>query len=102
MLDLDYSRNSVSDDGEYKRYSMRCNEPLALKPLKMPANLAKKVRVAAITSSGEEIELYNAENNYRHLIFADTDTGIVSLKAEFFGAWQSEQTNVYSFDLVPR
>ena len=102
VLDLDYSRNSVSDDGEYKRYSMRCNEPLALKPLKMPANLAKKVRVSAITSSGEEIELYNAENNYRHLIFADTDTEIVSLKAEFFGAWQSGQTNVYSFDLVPR
>lgn len=29
VLDLDYSRNSVSDDGEYKRYSMQLQRPFS-------------------------------------------------------------------------
>ncbi|MGN1120772.1 MAG: FAD-dependent oxidoreductase [Eubacteriales bacterium] len=102
VLDLDYSRKSVSDDGQFQRYSMRCNVPMALKPLKMPANLAKHLRVTAVMEDGSTKVLYESEHNDKHLIFAPTGGRITALKAEFFGAWQSEVSNVFAFELVER
>lgn len=100
VLDLDFSRESVSDDEMLRSYSMRCNIPLNAKKMKMPANLAKKLRVAVVYEDGTEKILYETENNYRHLIFLPTEEKIVSMKAEFFGGWQSGTSNIYSFDLI--
>lgn len=99
VLDIDFSRKSVSDDYNLQCYSMRCNVPLNAKKMKMPANLAKKLAVSVVYENGEEKLLYSSESNYRHLIFLPTGGKIVSMKAEFFGAWQSETTNVYAFGM---
>ena len=102
VLDLDFSRQSVNDDGQYRQYSMRCNIPLDMKPMKMPANLAKKLCISAVYEDGSEKTLFASEENYKHLIFVPTNGKITSLKATFFGAWQSSTTNIYSFDLCER
>ena len=99
-LDPDYSRKSVSDDGNYRRYSMRCNMPVSFKPLKMPANLAKSLKISAVSADGSEKVLYETQENARHIIILPVDEPVVSLKAEFFGAWQSPVTHVYSFELT--
>ena len=75
---------------------------MALKPLKMPANLAKHLRVTAVMEDGSTKVLYESEHNDKHLIFAPTGGRITALKAEFFGAWQSEVSNVFAFELVER
>ena len=102
ILDPDYSRESVSDNLELRRYSMRSNMPLAFKPLKMPANLAKKLKVTAFMADGTQKVLYESAENDRHLLFLPTGGTIKGVIAEFFGAWQSDVTNIYSFELVEK
>lgn len=102
VLDPDYSRESVSENGEYRRYSMRSNMPLAFRPLKMPAHLAKKIRVVAILEDNSEKVLYQSEENCRHLLFLPTGGKVQAIRAYFDGAWQSDETRIYSFELVQR
>ena len=102
ILDPDYSRESVSDNLELRRFSMRSNMPLAFKPLKMPANLARKLKVTALMTDGTQKVLYESAENDRHLLFLPTGGTIKGVKAEFFGAWQSDVTNIYSFELVEK
>ncbi len=102
ILDPDYSRESVSENGELRRYSMRSNMPLSFKPLKMPAHLAKKLKVTVVTTDGSEKVLYETEENDKHLLFLPTGGEIKAVKAVFYGAWQSEVSNVYSFEVVEK
>ncbi|MBQ8758340.1 MAG: hypothetical protein IJZ20_01460, partial [Clostridia bacterium] len=102
VLDIDYSRKSVSDDPQFRRYSIKCNAPVYTERIKMPKNLAKALKVTVKYTDGSEKVLYETENNYKHLIFLPTDGEIVAMKAQFFGAWQCETSNVFSFDLVER
>ena len=102
VLDIDYSRLSVSNEPQFRRYSMKCNTPMVSEKLKMPKNLAKSLKVTVKYTDGCEKVLYETENNYKHLIFLPTDGEIVAMKAEFFGAWQCGTSNVFSFDLIER
>ena len=81
---------------------MKCNTPMVSEKLKMPKNLAKTLKVTVKYTDGCEKVLYDTENNYKHLIFLPTDGEIVAMKAEFFGAWQSDVSNVFSFDLIEK
>ena len=81
---------------------MRSNMPLSFKPLKMPAHLAKKLKVTVVTTDGSEKVLYEAEENDKHLLFLPTGGEIKAVKAVFYGAWQSEVSNVYSFEVVEK
>lgn len=102
VLDLDFSRESVSDDGQFRRYSMKCNTPVVAKALKMPANLGKKLKISVEYADGTQRVLYDTDCNYKHLIFLDTMGEIVKMRGEFFGGWQSSVTNVFSFDLIEK
>ena len=102
VLDPDYSRESVSDNYEYRRYSMRSNMPLTFQPLKMPAHLAKKIRVVAVMEDNSTNVLYQSEENCRHLLFLPTGGRIQELRVYFDGAWQSEETRIYALELVQR
>lgn len=99
ILDPDYSRESVHKNEEYRRYSMRSNVPQAVERMKMPANLAKKLEVAVIRPDGSKECLYASEENDQHLLFLPTKGKVQKLVVRFEGAWQSEESRVYSLEI---
>lgn len=102
VLDFDHSRASVSESRILQDYATRCNIPLSRPAIKMPANLAKEITVTAKTPDGREIVLLSDKNNYRHLIWLPLPEPVISVSAHFGAAWQSDETRLYAFDVVPR
>lgn len=99
ILDPDYSCESVHDNIQYRRYSMRSNVPQAVERMKMPVNLAKKIKVVVIRPDGSEMCLYESEENNQHLLFIPTEGKVQRLVVRFDGAWQSEESRVYSLEI---
>ncbi len=101
VFDPDYSRLSVSDDGEIRQFSMRCNIPLSLVPVRMPANLAKAFTLSAVYADGSEKVLCQCEANYKPFWFCPTGGAVRAVKLVCRGGWQSSVTNLYDFSFTP-
>ncbi len=99
ILDPDYSRESVHENAQYRRYSMRSNVPLSFEKMKMPAHLAKSFTVRVTRPNGEAEVLYTVKENDRHLVFLPTNGEVTAVEVTFDGAWQSEESRIYSLEL---
>jgi hypothetical protein len=98
VLDLDFTRSSVSPFTSIQKFAMRCHMGRDYKPVSMPKNLAKAFSVEVDDGNGWR-EIYRTEENRKDLFVLPIHEKIQGIRIVFTHAWGSETSNVFACDV---
>ena len=96
-LDPDFSRDSISDISQYRKFAMRAHVEWPEKQVSMPANLLRACRAVFTNADGSETVTEIRENR-KALLRIPLPEQTVSVRLEALESWGGKETRFFGCD----
>ena len=96
-LDPDFSRDSISDVSQYRKFAMRAHVEWPEKQVSMPANLLRACRAVFTNADGRETVTEIRENR-KALLRIPLPEQTVSVRLEALESWGGKETRFFGCD----
>ena len=96
-LDPDFSRDSISDISQYRKFAMRAHVEWPEKQVSMPANLLRACRAVFTDADGRET-VTEVRENRKALLRIPLPEQTVSVRLEALESWGGKETRFFGCD----
>ena len=96
-LDPDFSRDSISDVSQYRKFAMRAHVEWPEKQVSMPANLLRACRAVFTDADGRET-VTEVRENRKALLRIPLPEQTVSVRLEALESWGGKETRFFGCD----
>ena len=96
-LDPDFSRDSISDISQYRKFAMRAHVEWPEKQVSMPANLLRACRAVFTDADGRET-VREVRENRKALLRIPLPEQTVSIRLEALESWGGKETRFFGCD----